>query len=147
MAPLNGASTAAELGLTTAANGNTITGTDVNPVNVPGIFTDLENLRNALENNDTNGITAAAAGLTNDAQTVTNVSGAACAPIAGPGKPLVGPEQPDAGEPDVAVDVPGRELHDGGNAVPDAADEPAGIADGDRQHSAAVAAELSRVMA
>lgn len=74
--PLNGATTAADLGLTTAANGNTIIGKDVNPINVPGVFTDLQNLQNALKSNDTNGITAAAEGLTNDAQTVTNVSGA-----------------------------------------------------------------------
>ena len=73
--PINAATTAADLGLTTAAVGNTITGTDVNPVNVSGIFTDLNNLRNALNNNDTSGITLAAEGLTNDSQKVTDVSG------------------------------------------------------------------------
>jgi flagellar hook-associated protein 3 len=73
--PINDAGTAADLGLTTAAVGNTITGTDVNPVNVPGIFADLKSLSDALNNDSTAGITAAAQGLTNDAQTVTDVSG------------------------------------------------------------------------
>jgi flagellar hook-associated protein 3 FlgL len=73
--PINAATTAADLGLTTPAVGNTITGTDVNPVNVPGIFADLKNLADALTSNSTAGITAAAEGLTSDAQTVTDVSG------------------------------------------------------------------------
>jgi flagellin-like hook-associated protein FlgL len=73
--PINAATTAAHLGLTTAAVGNTITGTDVNPVNVPGVFTDLKNLADALNSNSTEGITAAAQGLASDAQTVTDTSG------------------------------------------------------------------------
>ncbi len=73
--PLNAATTAADLGLTSPAVGNTITGSDVNPVNVRGIFSDLQKLRNALNSNNTSGITDAAQGLTTDAQTVTDVTG------------------------------------------------------------------------
>jgi len=73
--PINDATTAADLGLTTKAVGNTLTGADVNPVNVPGIFTDLKNLSDALNSNSTAGITAASEGLTTDAQTVTDASG------------------------------------------------------------------------
>jgi flagellar hook-associated protein 3 FlgL len=73
--PINAASTAADLGLTATAVGNTITGTDVNPVGVPGIFTDLKNLSAALRANNTAGITAAAQGLATDAQNVSNVNG------------------------------------------------------------------------
>ncbi len=72
--PLNAATTAADLGLTTAASGGKITGTDVNPVTVPGIFSDLQALSTALKNNDTNGITAAAQGLTTDAQNVSDAN-------------------------------------------------------------------------
>jgi flagellar hook-associated protein 3 FlgL len=73
--PVNAASTAADLGLTGTEVGGVITGTDVNPVTVPGIFTDLQKLRVALRNNDTNGITAAAQGLATDYQNVTDVNG------------------------------------------------------------------------
>jgi flagellar hook-associated protein 3 FlgL len=73
--PLNGATTAADLGLTTPAAGNVINGSDVNPINVSGIFADLQKLRVALRNNDTAGITAAAEGLTNDSQKVSDVNG------------------------------------------------------------------------
>jgi flagellar hook-associated protein 3 FlgL len=72
---LNSATTATDLGLTTAASGGKITGTDVNPVSTPGLFTDLQNLSAALSSNNTAGITAAAQGLANDAQTVTDVTG------------------------------------------------------------------------
>jgi flagellar hook-associated protein 3 FlgL len=74
--PLNGASTAAQLGLTTTAVNGVITGADVNPVGVPGIFTDLSNLSAALLSNNTAGITAAAAALQNDSTNVSNVNGA-----------------------------------------------------------------------
>jgi flagellar hook-associated protein 3 len=73
--PLNAASTAADLGLTGTETNGVITGTDVNPVDVPGLFTDLQKLRVALRNNDTNGITAAAQGLATDYQKVTDVNG------------------------------------------------------------------------
>jgi flagellin-like hook-associated protein FlgL len=73
--PLNGATTAADLGLTTPAVGNTITGADVNPSNVSGIFADLKKLSDALNSNNTAGITEAAQGLTTDSTTVNNMSG------------------------------------------------------------------------
>jgi flagellar hook-associated protein 3 FlgL len=71
--PLNGSTAAADLGLTAPAVGNTITGTDVNPISTSGVFTDLMNLSNALENNDTNGITTAAEGLATDSSQATLV--------------------------------------------------------------------------
>jgi flagellar hook-associated protein 3 FlgL len=71
--PLNGSTAAADLGLTAPAVGNTITGTDVNPISTSGVFTDLMNLSNALKNNDTNGITTAAEGLATDSSQATLV--------------------------------------------------------------------------
>ena len=75
LTPLNAASTAADLGLTGASVGNTITGTDVAGVKTPGLFTDLQALRDALRGNDTAGITAAAVALQGDGQTVSNLQG------------------------------------------------------------------------
>jgi len=75
VASLNAATTAADLGLTTTETAGVITGTDVNPVGVSGIFTDLQNLRNALRSNSTSGITAAAVGLQTDSTTVSDVNG------------------------------------------------------------------------
>jgi flagellar hook-associated protein 3 FlgL len=72
---LNAAGTASDLGLTTAASGNTITGADVNGVTAPGLFTDLNALRVALRANNTSGITLAAEALQNDATTITNLQG------------------------------------------------------------------------
>jgi flagellin-like hook-associated protein FlgL len=72
---LNAATTASDLGLTGTATGNKITGTDVNGVDAPGLFTDLNALRVALRSNDTNGITQAAEALQNDASTITNLQG------------------------------------------------------------------------
>jgi flagellar hook-associated protein 3 FlgL len=69
----NGSTTAADLGLSSPAVGNTITGTDVNPLATSGIFTDLLNLSNALKNNDTDGITTAAEGLATDSSQTTLV--------------------------------------------------------------------------
>jgi flagellar hook-associated protein 3 FlgL len=71
--PLNDSAAATDLGLTTPAVGNTITGTDVNPMTTSGIFTDLQNLSNALKNNDTDGITTAAEGLATDSSQATLV--------------------------------------------------------------------------
>jgi flagellar hook-associated protein 3 FlgL len=75
VASINSSTTAADLGLTTPANGNTITGKDVNPVGAPGLLGDLQKLSAALRSNDTDGITAAAQSLASDAQTVTDVNG------------------------------------------------------------------------
>jgi len=71
--PLNGSTAASDLGLSSPAVGNTITGTDVNPIITSGVFTDLMNLSNALKNNDTNGITTAAQGLAADSSQATLV--------------------------------------------------------------------------
>ncbi len=70
---LNGSTAAADLGISSPAVGNKITGTDVNQIATAGIFTDLQNLSNALKNNDTNGITTAAEGLTADSSQTTLV--------------------------------------------------------------------------
>jgi flagellar hook-associated protein 3 FlgL len=65
--PLNFSSAAKDLGLLASpASGNTITGSDVNPISTPGIFTDLQKLRDSLRSNDTAGITDAAQGLASD---------------------------------------------------------------------------------
>jgi flagellar hook-associated protein 3 FlgL len=74
--PLNFSNAAADLGLTTDAVGNTITGTDVNGVSDPGLFSDLTALATALQSNDQAGITAAGAALQNDLTTITNTHGA-----------------------------------------------------------------------
>jgi len=71
--PLNGSTAASDLGLSSPAVGNTITGTDVNQISTSGVFTDLMNLSNALKNNDTNGITTAAQGLAADSSQATLV--------------------------------------------------------------------------
>src|SRR6185503_2179486 len=58
---LNGSTAVADLGLANGAtSGNTLTGTDVNPVQSLGLFGDLQKLRDALTKNDTQGITDAA---------------------------------------------------------------------------------------
>lgn len=74
--PLNFSNAAADLGLTSDPVGNTISGTDVNGVSDPGLFSDLTALQNALQNNDQAGITAAGAALQNDLTTITNTHGA-----------------------------------------------------------------------
>ncbi len=74
--PLNFSNAAADLGLTTDPAGNVITGTDVNAVSDPGLFSDLTALTNALQNNDQAGITAAGAALQNDMTAITNTHGA-----------------------------------------------------------------------
>ena len=66
--PLNFSTAAADLGLTGAAVGNQITGTDTNAITTPGIFTDLQNLRDALRSNNQGAITQAATNLQADSQ-------------------------------------------------------------------------------
>jgi flagellin-like hook-associated protein FlgL len=75
VAPLNGSAAAQDLGILTPASGNTITGSDVNPVNASGVFADLQKLTTALQANDTGGITAAATALQNDYSQVVLVRG------------------------------------------------------------------------
>jgi flagellar hook-associated protein 3 FlgL len=72
---LNFSAAAADLGLTTAAVGNTITGTDANPVEAPGLFANLAKLRDALTSSNQAAITAAAGGLGADQQRVVTMRG------------------------------------------------------------------------
>jgi len=73
--PQNFSTAAADLGISGPAAGNVITGADVDPVETKGVFADLAKLRDALNNNDQAGITAAAESLKADADQVTNVRG------------------------------------------------------------------------
>jgi flagellar hook-associated protein 3 FlgL len=75
--PNNGSSVASELGLTTPASGNKITGSDANPIQVSGLFTDLQALSSALESGDTNAITAAGSNLQTDYNQITDAQGVA----------------------------------------------------------------------
>jgi flagellar hook-associated protein 3 FlgL len=75
LTPLNASSAAADLGLTAPAVGNQITGQDTNAITAPGVFTDLQKLRDALRGNDPAGITTAAEGLTADSTQVNQVRG------------------------------------------------------------------------
>ena len=68
-----------DLGLDSPASGNVITGTDVDPVETQGVFADLAKLRDALNNNDQAGITAAAEALQTDTNNSTDVRGHAAA--------------------------------------------------------------------
>jgi flagellin-like hook-associated protein FlgL len=79
--PINASQAAADLGLTTPASGNTITGTDVNGVQTEGVFTDLQALAQALQTGNQDGITAAATALQNDYNTSTDANGVAGAQI------------------------------------------------------------------
>jgi flagellar hook-associated protein 3 FlgL len=72
---LNASTAAVDLGLTTPASGNVITGSDVNAAPPSGLFADLSALQAALNNNDTPGITRAAAALQNDQQQLTATRG------------------------------------------------------------------------
>jgi flagellar hook-associated protein 3 FlgL len=73
--PLNASPAAKDLGLLVAPTGNQINGNDPSGITVPGIFTDLQNLRDALRTNSQTGITTAAEGLQADATQVTQVQG------------------------------------------------------------------------
>jgi len=75
---LNASSAAQQLGIDKTANSATpgqITGDDNNPLEPQGLFSSLTQLRDALLNNDTPGITASAGNLTKDASRVTQVQG------------------------------------------------------------------------
>jgi len=73
--PANFSDAAADLGLTAAAAGGVIIGTDVNPVESKGIFSNLARLRQALVGNDQSAITRAAEGLKDDESRVIRVRG------------------------------------------------------------------------
>jgi flagellin-like hook-associated protein FlgL len=72
---LNNSTAAANLGLTTAAVGNTITGTDVGAVQSKGIFGNLQALMTALQSGDQAGITAAGQGISADTSRVIELRG------------------------------------------------------------------------
>ncbi len=76
--PLNDSTAAADLGLTAAATsgGTAIVGIDANPVETSGIFSDLANLRNALNSSNQQAITAAGAALQNDYNQIVTARGA-----------------------------------------------------------------------
>jgi flagellar hook-associated protein 3 FlgL len=73
--PLGGATAAKDLGLTNPASGNTITGSDVNPISATGVFANLAKLTAALRNNDQGGITAAAGALKADYDRIVVIRG------------------------------------------------------------------------
>jgi flagellar hook-associated protein 3 FlgL len=73
--PVNGSDAAADLGLTSPAVGNVITGSDANAPVVEGIFSSLGKLRDALRANDQPGITLAAGKLGEDASRVVRIRG------------------------------------------------------------------------
>ena len=83
VSPLNASSAALDLGLTTAAVGNTVTGTDVNPVQSTGLFANLAKLTSALLNNDTTAITAAGVGIQADHDRVVLARGEAGSQVKG----------------------------------------------------------------
>lgn len=72
---LNNSQAAAQLGLTAAASGGTLAGSDPNGVAASGILGNLAKLRDALTSNDTRGITHAAEGLKADSDRVTVMRG------------------------------------------------------------------------
>jgi len=72
---INFSTAAKDLGLDQAASGGTLTGKDTNGIDVPGVFGNLQKLREALEKNDQAGITAAAEGLKTDYDRIVRVRG------------------------------------------------------------------------
>jgi flagellar hook-associated protein 3 FlgL len=72
---LNFSSAAKDLGLDAAPVGATLTGKDTNGIDVPGVFGNLQKLREALEGNDQQGITKAAEGLQADYDRIVRVRG------------------------------------------------------------------------
>ncbi|HWE04356.1 MAG TPA: hypothetical protein VG326_18270 [Tepidisphaeraceae bacterium] len=79
---LNASTAATDLGLTSSpATGGVITGSDVNPIASSGVFTDLANLRDALNSGDQAKITLAAQGLQNDYNKIVQARGAAGAQV------------------------------------------------------------------
>jgi flagellar hook-associated protein 3 FlgL len=75
---LNDSTAASDLGLTTAAasGGTSSVGTDVNPVETSGIFSDLSKLQSALNSNNQQQITAAGAALQTDYNQLVAARGA-----------------------------------------------------------------------
>jgi flagellar hook-associated protein 3 len=71
----NGTTAATDLGIAGTTTGTTIQGTDVNPVQSNGIFDHISQLMAALQQNDTNAITAAATALQADLANVNAVRG------------------------------------------------------------------------
>lgn len=72
---LNGTTAAAGLGLAGTTTGTTLQGTDVNPIRSNGVFDNLLQLADALQRNDTAGITKAASGLTSSLSQITTARG------------------------------------------------------------------------
>jgi flagellar hook-associated protein 3 FlgL len=72
---LNFSSAAKDLGLDAAPVGATLTGKDTNGIDVPGVFGNLQKLREALEGNDQQAITKAAEGLQADYDRIVRVRG------------------------------------------------------------------------
>ena len=81
VAGVNGSTSASDLGLTNAAVGITITGSDVNAVSPTGVFANLSKLRDALLSGNQADMTAAAQGLQNDYNAVTQARGLAGAQV------------------------------------------------------------------
>jgi flagellar hook-associated protein 3 len=79
---LNASTAATNLGLMASpAAGNVITGADVNPVSTSGVFANLANLQQALQNGNQAAITDAAQGLKDDYDRVVRVRGSAGAMV------------------------------------------------------------------
>jgi flagellar hook-associated protein 3 FlgL len=72
---LNASSAATDLGLTTAASGNVITGADVGAPTSNGIFGNLQALMNALQTGNQKAITAAGGNIQTDTNRVIEVRG------------------------------------------------------------------------
>ncbi len=77
IAPLGGSAAAQDLGLVAPPAGGASAGADVNPVRADGLFGHLAALRDALQSDDQNAITAASEGLDADLTRVVNARGAA----------------------------------------------------------------------
>ena len=73
--PKNFSTAAADLGLTAAAVGTSITGSDANPITASGIFANLAKLRDALNSGDQAAITDAGQGLKSDQDRVIKTRG------------------------------------------------------------------------
>jgi flagellin-like hook-associated protein FlgL len=73
--PLNASNAAADLGLTTAASGNTITGADVGAPTSTGIFGNLQALMHALQSGNQTAITAAGGNIQTDTSRVIEAQG------------------------------------------------------------------------
>jgi flagellin-like hook-associated protein FlgL len=72
---INFSSAAKDLGIEQSVAGTTVNGSDTNGIEVPGLFGNLQKLRNALESSDPAAITAAAEGLKQDYDRIVRVRG------------------------------------------------------------------------